>query len=143
MGPAPLGGSCEEERFPHTRNPLHGQRLQVAEGGGASEPWRGTQQQVCRAQSRDIPAQRNCADQHSPAREACLLTHWDGRVLGAEAQVSVRSQGEDWCWLHEHSRKGLVHHSWPGGSLGKSLDLPKRQETFSSLFVSWCMRRGD
>ena len=27
--------------------------------------------------------------------------------MGAEAQVSeVRSQGEDWGWLHEHSLKG-------------------------------------
>ena len=32
-----------------------------------------------------------------------------------------------------------MHHSWPGGSLGKSLDLPKRQETI----VSGCMRRED
>ena len=30
-----------------------------------------------------------------------------------------------------------------GGSPGKSLQLPKRQETFSYLFVSWCARRGD
>ena len=34
---------------------------------------------------------------------------------------------------------GLVRHSWPGGSLGKSLDLLKRQETI----VLGCMRRGD
>ena len=27
--------------------------------------------------------------------------------------------------------------------LGKSLELPKRQETFSCLFVYWCARRGD
>ena len=32
-----------------------------------------------------------------------------------------------------------MHHSYPGGSLGKSLDLPKRQETI----VSGYMRRGD
>ena len=63
--------------------------------------------------------------------------------LGAEAQASVGSQGEDWGWRREHSLKGLVCHSWPGGSPGKSLQLPKRQETFSSLFVSWCTRRGD
>ena len=35
--------------------------------------------------------------------------------------------------------RGLVHHSKPGGSLGKSLDLPKRQETT----VSGGTRRGD
>ena len=33
MGPAPLGGSCEGEKFPHTRKPLRGRRLRVAEGG--------------------------------------------------------------------------------------------------------------
>ena len=32
-GPAPLGGSCEEEKFPHTRKPLHGWRLRVEEAG--------------------------------------------------------------------------------------------------------------
>ena len=47
------------------------------------------------------------ADQHSPAREACLLTHQDRWGPGAEAQASeVRSQGEDWGWLREHSLKG-------------------------------------
>ena len=79
--------------------------------GGASEPRRRAQQQGCSGQSREIPAQRIGADQHSPAREACLLTRWDGRGLGAEAQSSVGSQGEDWGWRHEHSLKGLVHHS--------------------------------
>ena len=48
-------------------------------------------------------------------------------------------QGEDWGWRREHSLKGLVHHSWLGGSLGKSLELPKKQETL----VSGCARRGD
>ena len=59
--------------------------------------------------------------------------------LGAEARASVGSQGEDWGWRREHSLKGLVRHSYPGGSLGKSLELPKRQETI----VSGCARRGD
>ena len=60
------------------------------------------------------------ANQHSPAREACLLTRRGGWGLGAEARASeVGSQGEDWGWLREHSLKGLVHHSYLGGSLGK------------------------
>ena len=63
--------------------------------------------------------------------------------MGAEVRASVGSQGEDWGWRCEHSLKGLVRHSWPGGSPGKSLQLPNRQDTFSSLFVSWCARRGD
>ena len=37
------------------------------------EPRRRAQQQGCGGQSREIPAQRIGADQHSPAREACLL----------------------------------------------------------------------
>ena len=99
----------KEERFPHARKPLRGQRLQVAKGG-ASVPRRRAQPQGCGGQSREIPAQRITADQHSPAREACLLTRQGGRGLGAEARASVGSQGEDWGWLREHSLKGLVHH---------------------------------
>ena len=71
------------------------------------EPRRRAQQQGCRGQSGEIPAQRIGADQHSPAQEACLLTRRDGWGLGAEALASeVRSQGEDWGWLREHSLKG-------------------------------------
>ena len=100
-----------EERFPHTRKPLRGRRLQVAEGG-ASEPWRRAQQQGFGGQSGEIPTQRISADQHSPAQEACLLTCRGWRGLGAEAQVSeVRPQGEDWGWLRDHSLKGPVCHS--------------------------------
>ena len=100
----------KEERSPHTRKPLCGWRLRVAEGE-ASEPRRRAQQQGCGGQSGEIPSQRSGADQHSPAREACLLTCWCGRGLGAEAPASVGLQGEDWGWRHEHSLKGLVHHS--------------------------------
>ncbi len=61
----------KEEKFPHTRKPLHGRRLQVAEGG-ASKPRRRAQQQRGRGQSGEIPAQRIGVDRHAPAREACL-----------------------------------------------------------------------
>ena len=47
----------KEERFPHTRKPLCGQRLQVAEGE-ALEPQRRAQQQGCGGQSGEIPAQK-------------------------------------------------------------------------------------
>ena len=77
----------------------------------------------------------------SPRGLSAPLPGWPG--LGAEAQASVRSQGEDWGWQREHSLKGLVRHGEPGGSPGKGLQLPKRQETFSYLFVSGCARRGD
>ena len=95
----------KEERFPHTRKPLHWQRWGM--GGEASEPRRRAQQQGCGGQSGEIPTQRIGADQLSTAREASLLTRQDGSGLGAEARASeVGSQGEDWGWLREHSLKG-------------------------------------
>ena len=101
----------KEEKFPHTRKPLHRRRWGVA-AREALEPRRRVQQWGCRWQSGEIPAQRIGANQHSPAQEACLLTRWGGWGLGAEARTSeVRSQGEDWGWLREHSLKGLVHHN--------------------------------
>ena len=75
--------------------------------GEALEPRRRTQQQGCGGQRGEIPTQRIGANQHSPAREACLLTCQGGWGLGAEAWASEgRSQGEDWGWLREHSLKG-------------------------------------
>ena len=96
----------KEEKFPHTGKSLHWWRWWVG-GGEALEPRRRAQQQGCGGQSGEIPAQRTGAYQHSPSQEACLLTCWGGRGLGAEAPASeVRSQGEDWGWLREHSLKG-------------------------------------
>ena len=58
-------GVVKEERFPHTRKPLHWWRRGVTGGSfGATEE---AQQQGCRGQSTEIPAQRIGADQHSPA----------------------------------------------------------------------------
>ena len=89
-------------------------------GGEASEPQRRVQQQGCRGQSGEIPAQRIGANQHSPAREACLLTRRGGWGLGAEAQASeVRSQGEDWGWLREHSLEGASAPQLARRELGK------------------------
>ena len=86
----------KKEKFPHTRKPLHWWRWGLG-GGKVSEPRRRAQQQGCRGKSGEIPAQRIGADQHSPAREACLLTRQGEWGLGAEAQASeVGSQGEDW-----------------------------------------------
>ena len=110
----------KEERFPHTRKLLRGQRLGVAGWGEASEPRRRAQQQGCGGQNGEIPTQRISADQHSPAREACLLTHRGGRGLGAEARTSeVRPQGEDWGWLSEHSLKGASMPQLAGRESGK------------------------
>ena len=129
----------KEERFPHTRKPFTGGDGGWW-GGEALEPRRRAQPQGCGGQSGEIPTQRIGADQHSPAREACLLTRRDGWGLGAEARASeVRSQGEDWGWRREHSLKGASAPQLPGGSPGKSLDMPKRQETI----VSGGARRGN
>ena len=104
------------------------------------EPWRRAQQQGFRGQSGEMPKPRISADQHSPAREACLVTRWGGWGLGAEARASeVRSQGEDWGWLREHSLKGASAPQLAGRESRKSLDLPKRQETI----VSECVRKED
>ena len=112
-------GAVKEERSPHTKKPLRGWRLQVAERG-ALEPQRRAQPQGCGGQSGEIPARRIGAYQHSPAREACLLTLWGGWGLGAEAPASeVRSQGEDWGWLHEHSLKGASAPQLAGWESGK------------------------
>ena len=103
--------------------------------GDASEPRRRAQQQGCGGQSREIPAQRISADQHSPAQEACLLTRLGGRALGAEATASVGSQGEDWGWRREHSLKGLAHHSEWEGVREKVWSCPAGKRLFrASLF---------
>ena len=105
----------KEEQFPHTRKPLHGWQH-----GEALEPQRRAQQQGCRGQSGEIPAQRISADQHSPAREACLLTCQGGWALGAEARASaVRSQGKDWGWPCEHRLKGASAPQLAGRESGK------------------------
>ena len=84
------------------------------------EPQRRAQPQGCRRQSGEIPTQRIGAEQHSPPQEACLLTHQDRWGLGAEASDSeVRSQGEDWGWLHEHSLKGASAPQLAGKESGK------------------------
>ena len=95
----------KEENFPHTRKPLHWWIWGVEVG--KLQRHRGEcGNRGCRGQSGEIPAQRIHADQHSTAREACLLTRRGGWGLGAEARALVGSQGEDWGWLSEHSLKG-------------------------------------
>ena len=78
------------------------------------------QQQGCGGESGEVPTQRMGADQHSPAREACLLTIRDRWGLRAEARASeVGSQGEDWGWLREHSLKGTSVPQLAGREFGK------------------------
>ena len=85
----------KEERFPHTRKPLCGQRLQVAEGGsfGATEESAATG--VRRAERRDSRTEDQCRPALTSPRG--LSAPPPGRAgLGAEARASeVRSPGKD------------------------------------------------
>ena len=96
----------KEEKFPHTRKPLHwwrwgvaGRELQSyreehsnrgAEGKAERFPHRGS-----------LPTST-----HQPERLVCSTARevggWELRIGASE----VRPQGEDWGWLHEHSLKG-------------------------------------
>ena len=108
MGPEPLGGSCEGGKVStHYEAP---KLVEMAGGqGGSSGAMKESTATRVQRESGEIPAQRIGADQHSPAREACLLTHRDGLGLGAEARaLEFRSQGEDWAWLLEHSLKSAT-----------------------------------
>ena len=109
----------KEERCPHTRSPFAGGDCRW-QRGEASEQRRRAQPQGCGGQSGEIPARRIGAEQHSPAREACLLSRRGGQGLGAEAWASeVRSQGEDWGWRREHSLKGASAPQLAGRESGK------------------------
>ena len=110
-------GTCPSGRELWRRKSFHtlGSPFTGGDGGWQGGSFRATEESAatgCGGQSGEIPAQRIRADQHSPAREAWMLTHWGGRGLGAEARaLEVGSQGEDWGWQREHSLKGLAHHS--------------------------------
>ena len=100
-------------------------------GEEVSEPRRRAQQQGCEGQSGEIPAQRIGADQHSPAREACLLTCRDGWGLGAEACASeVGSQGENWGRLLEHSLKGVSAPRLARRESGKKSEAAEETKDF-------------
>ena len=103
--------------------------------GEASEPQRTAQQQGCKGQSGEIPAQRIGANLHSPAREACLLTRRGGPGLGAEARASVGLQGEDWGWRREHSLKGVSAPQLAGRESGEK---PGAAEDTRDSFLPVC-----
>ena len=108
----------KEERFPHTRKPLRGQRLRVAEGGcfGATEESSATG--VRRAKQRDSRTE----DWRRPALNSPrgLSAHPPGRAgLGAETRTLVGSRGEDWGGLREHSLKGASAPQLAGRESGK------------------------
>ena len=74
----------KEERFPHTRKALHGRRLWVVEAGSFRATEESAATGVQRAKRRD-----SRTGQHSPDREACLLTCRGGR--GWELRLGLRS----------------------------------------------------
>ena len=100
----------KEERFPHTRKPLRGRRLQVAERGSSGATEESAATGVRRAKRRDSHTEEQCRAALTSPRG--LSAHPPGRAgLGAEARASEgRSQGEDWGGLREHSLKGLWRH---------------------------------
>ena len=133
----------KEERFPHTKKPLRGQRLLVAEGGSFGATEERTATGVRRAKQRDSRTEVR-ADQHSPAQEACLLTRRGGRGLGAEARASeVGSQGEDWGWRREHSLKGASAPQVAGRESGKKSGAAEEaRHFFLPLCFLVCEERG-
>ena len=78
----------KEERFPHTRKPLHGRRLRVVEGGsfGATEESAATG--VRRAERRGSRTEDQCRAALTSPRG--LSAQPPGRAgLGAEARAAV------------------------------------------------------
>ena len=109
----------KEERFPHTRKPLRGQRLRVVEGGSFRATEESAAKGVRRAKQRDSCTEDRCRPAFTSPRG--LSAHLPGRAgLGSEARASeVESQGEDWGWLNEHSLKGANAPQLAGRESGK------------------------
>ena len=87
----------KDEKFPHTRKPIHWQRRGMA----GEKLWshvgehsnRGAESKVERfLHRRSVPTST-----HQPENLVCSPASRDGWGLGAEARdLEVRSQGEDW-----------------------------------------------
>ena len=112
----------KEEKFPHSRKPLHWQRRGVAGGKlwshGGQRSNRGAESKADRFPKRGSVPTRT----HQPERLVCSPASWNKWGIEAEARVSeVRSQGEDRGWLHEHSLKGVSASQLAGREYGKKL----------------------
>ena len=108
----------KEEKFPHTRKPLHlwrrgwvGRKLQSHRGERNNR--------VQKAKRRDSHIEDQCRPALTSLRG--LSAHLPGWVgSGSRGSASeVRSQGEDWGWLHEHSLKGASAPQLAGRESGK------------------------
>ena len=105
----------KEERFPHTRKPLHRWRRGV--GGGKLRSHRGERSnRGAEGKVERLPHRGSApTSTHQPERLVCSAAG-----VGSEAQASeVRSQGEDGSWLREHSLKGASVPQLPGRESGK------------------------
>ena len=108
----------KEERCPHTRKPLRGRRLRVAEGGSIGAVEESAATGVRKAKRRDSRTEaRRRAALTSPRGLSAQPLGWAG--LGAEARSSGGSQGEDWGWRREHSLQGASAPRLAGRESGK------------------------
>ena len=79
----------KEERFPHTRKPLHGRRLPVAEGGSFRAMEESTATGVRRAKRRDSCTEDRCRAALTSPRG--LSSHPPGVGRGWELRLGLRS----------------------------------------------------
>ena len=104
----------KEEKFPHTRKPLHWRGWGTGGGGGKLQSHGGEHSNRDAEGKLERFLHRGSipTSTHQPKRLVCRLR--------AEARASeVRSQGEDWGWLHEHSLKGASAAQIAGRESGK------------------------
>ena len=108
----------KEERFPHTRKPLHWWRRGLGGGGSFGATEESTATGVRRAKRRDSRTEARRRVALSSPRG--LSAHPPGRAgLGAEARASVGSQGEDCGWRPEHSLNGASAPQLAGRDSGE------------------------
>ena len=102
-------GAVKEEKFPHTRKPLHWRTWGWRRGRfGDTEESAATG--VQRAKRRDSHTEDQCRPAlTSPRGLSAQPLGWAG--AGSWGSGFGQMQGEDWGWQREHSLKGLVHHS--------------------------------
>ena len=130
----------KEENFPPTRKPLHWHRQGVAGGElwshGGEHSNKGAEGKVEKFPHKGWVS----TSTHQPERFVCSPAWASG---GWELNLRFRRSDPrertgvvcvNTAW------RGLMHHSWLRGSLGQSLDLPKRQET---IVLGCGVRRGD
>ena len=131
----------KEERFLHTRKPLRGRRLQVAEGGGFGATEESAATGVRRAKRRDSCTEARCRPAlTSPRGLSAHPPGWAG--LGAEARASVGSQGEDWGWRREHSLKGASAPQLAGRESGKRSGAAEQARDFFLLLFPGARGEG-